>query len=516
VQQTGYGAVCVVTPNRADAQLALALLAQHDITAQAYPDLRALAKAFAAGIGCAVVVEEALTRTEVPLFADLLAHQPAWQDVPLVILAHHAGRMNDIVTEAFPASGNVTLLEQPTSPATLVSAVRVGLRATKRQLEVKSLLEERELAVHARDEFLAMLAHELRNPLAPMRNALAVQKVVAPTDPTFLKMQDIFERQLMHVVHMVDDLVDVARLERGKMTLRTERMDLNQIVNSAVQASLPAVQAGRHRVDARLAANALPLDADATRIEQVVCNLLTNAAKFSPRPDTIEVTTRGELDEAIVVVEDHGTGFEPHRAESLFGLFVQGEQSLARSAGGLGIGLTISRRIAEMHGGTLRAFSEGPGRGARFTLRLPLAHGETQPRAQPASAAPNRRRRVLVVEDSVDIRETMRILLSTWGHDVVLAASGEEALESFAKSRPDVAIIDIGLPGMNGYELARHFRALDAKSVTPPPRLIALTGYGQPGDAERALHAGFDAHLLKPVAPETLRATLSAERRGGS
>jgi signal transduction histidine kinase/ActR/RegA family two-component response regulator len=507
----GYATTCLVTPHRADAELSLALLAENDISARACSDLRELALIFEDGVGCVVVVEDSLTKSEVPLFADLLAHQPAWRDVPLVIITRHAGHMNDVIAAAFPASGNVTLLEQPVSPATLISAVRVGLRATTRQLEVRTLLEERNQAVRARDEFLAMLAHELRNPLAPMRNALAIQKMLNIDDPTFEQMHGVLERQLLHVVRMVDDLVDVARLERGKLVLRMERIDLNEIVASALESCQSAATAGGHELESHLESELIPLNADPTRIEQIVCNLVTNAAKFTTTPSVIRVVTRGDADAAIVEVEDQGAGFEQKRAESFFGLFVQGEQSLARPSGGLGIGLTISRRIAEMHGGTLRAHSDGPGRGARFTLRLPLARGAAQElvakKAEPTHGA---RKQVLVVEDSADIRETMRVLLTHWGHDVLLASTGEEGLETFARAHPDIAIIDIGLPGMSGYELANCIRSLGPKPGGAPIRLVALTGYGQPSDAARARQHGFDAHLLKPLAPETLRATISA------
>jgi CheY-like chemotaxis protein len=374
---------------------------------------------------------------------------------------------------------------------------------------VKFLLDERNQAVRARDEFLAMLAHELRNPLAPMRNALAIQKMVPIDNATFTHMHDVLERQLKHIVRMVDDLVDVARLERGKLVLQRERVDLNGIVASAIEVSHSIAAARGHRLESRLAAEPLPLNADPTRIEQIVLNLLTNAVKFTPNPDVIRVVTRRDGDAAVAEVEDRGAGFDQATADSLFGLFVQGEQSLARTSGGLGIGLTISRRIAEMHGGTLRAHSDGPNRGARFTLRLPLAAVKPKERrAKDTAVAHGGAKRVLVVEDSADIRETMHILLNEWGHEVLLAATGEEGLETFTRARPDVAIIDIGLPGMSGYDLAQSIRSIRCGSGDARVKLIALTGYGQPSDAARARAAGFDAHLLKPLAPETLRVTI--------
>jgi CheY-like chemotaxis protein len=352
-----------------------------------------------------------------------------------------------------------------------------------------------------------MLAHELRNPLAPIRNAVELQRTLEHENPLFAKTRDILERQSAHLSHMVDDLVDVARLERGKMALQREHVELNSLVASAIEAALPQVQALGHQVQIDLCAEPLALDADATRIEQIVANLLTNAGKFTARPDIIRVATRRDGEHAVVEVRDRGAGFAAGEGEALFGLFVQGEQTLARSHGGLGIGLTIARHLAELHGGSIDAASEGRERGATFSVRLPLASSRVEPAAAPRSVAGGPRKRVLIVDDSADIRETMRLLLILWGHEVTMAASGEEGLERISRERPDVAIIDIGLPGMSGYEMAQRIRGMpDAAAV----RLIALTGYGQPADGQRAREAGFNEHLLKPLAPEALRATVGA------
>ena len=503
-------AVFVTTPNASDGEVALELLARHGIAARRGADLCALAAALDEGLGCAVLVEEALVEEELPLLREALERQPPWRDLPLVVLAREPALLGEALSRAFSQSANVTLLARPLSAVTLVSAVQAGLRATRRQLEVAELIAERERAVRSRDEFLAMLAHELRNPLAPIRNAVELQQTLVHDNPLFGKTREILERQSAHLTRMVDDLVDVARLERGKMALQRAPVELNGVVASAIEAALPQVQARGHQVQIDLCAEPLVLDADPTRIEQIVANLLTNAAKFTARPDVIRVATRREGRRALVEVRDRGAGFAAGEGEALFGLFVQGEQTLARSQGGLGIGLTIARRLAELHGGSIDAASEGPGRGATFSVRLPLA---LQAKAGPAEKAPARqfaqgaRKRVLVVEDSDDIRETMRLLLTQWGHDVAIAASGEEGLESVSRERPDVAIIDIGLPGINGYEVARRIRAMPDASTM---RLIALTGYGQPADGKRARESGFDEHLLKPLAPEALRATVAA------
>jgi len=497
--------VLVVTPNPADGEIAVVVLAAQGLRARRAADLRALVAALDDSVGCAVLVEEALTAEELPLLRQALERQPAWRDLPLVVVTHSPTAMGELLARALPGSANVTLLERPLNPVTLVSATRAGMRVTRRQLEVSALIAEREDAVRARDEFLAMLAHELRNPLAPMRNALHLQKTIDSADPLFRKTREILDRQTAHIARMVDDLVDVARLEKGKMSLQRNRVELNDVIASAIEAAQPLLQARGHQVQFDAGTEPLALDADATRIEQIVCNLLVNAAKYTQRPDVIRVATRRDGASALVAVADRGAGFAPEDGEAFFGLFVQGGQSLARTQGGLGIGLTIARRLAELHGGWVDAQSDGPGNGATFTLRLPLAKGAAKKVAAPRESATGARRRVLVVDDSEDIRETMRLLLTQWGHDVAVAASGEEGLDQVARTLPDIAIIDIGLPGMSGYEVAERIRALHPADAV---RLIALTGYGQPADGKRALAAGFDRHLLKPLAPEALRETL--------
>jgi signal transduction histidine kinase/ActR/RegA family two-component response regulator len=502
-----HAGVFVVTPNAADGEVALELLARHGITARRAADLHALASALDGGLGCAVLVEEALVEEQLPLLRAALERQPPWRDLPLVVVTGEPTLLGEALAQALPQSASVTVLARPLSAVTLVSAVQAGLRATRRQLEVAALIAERERALRARDEFLAMLAHELRNPLAPIRNAVELQQTLEHDNPLFGKTRDILERQSAHLSRMVDDLVDVARLERGKMALQRARVELNALVAAAIEAALPQLQARGHQVQIDFCAEPLVLEADPTRIEQIVANLLTNAGKFTVRPDVIRVATRREGERALVEVRDRGVGFPVGGGEALFGLFVQGEQTLARSHGGLGIGLTIARRLAELHGGAIDAASDGPDRGAAFTVRLPLASAPLEPAAPTGDATHGARKRVLVVEDSDDIRETMRLLLTLWGHDVSLAATGEEGMERISRERPDVAIIDIGLPGMSGYELAQRIRAMPDSSAV---RLIALTGYGQPGDGRRAREAGFDEHLLKPLPPNVLRAAVAA------
>ena len=502
---------CIVSPNPTDARLAVQFLGENGIEARAYGSLAEVAGVLDTAVGCMVVVEEALIEAEIPALREAIARLPAWSDLPLVLVARDVGVLGALAANAFPDSGNVALLERPLNPHTLVSAVVVGLRASARQREVGELLAERERAVRLRDEFLAMLAHELRNPLAPMRNALYLLRQQDVQDELVQKSTGVLARQVDHIVRMVDDLMDVARLERGKVALKKRRVDLNRVVSTAVEACLPAAQGRGHQISVRFGADALPLDADPVRLEQIVGNLVNNAIKFMPPPGEITVETSAAPGEALLAVQDSGIGFEPEAAEKLFSPFLQVNPTLERTAGGLGIGLTIVRRLAELHGGSVEASSPGPRRGARFVVRLPLASGAAEAEADEVPAPPVRRRRVVLIEDNDDIRDSLASILVRWGHEVTAEADGPSGLARVLELKPDVALVDIGLPGMNGYDVARRIRA-----ATDAVRLIAITGYGQPADRERALEAGFDAHLLKPVPPEALARELAAAARPSS
>jgi signal transduction histidine kinase/CheY-like chemotaxis protein len=507
----------IVTPNPVDAELALGFLAENAIPAGAYESIAQLNGELPADAGCIVLVEEALDDADLHGLRELLELQPAWSDLPLVLVAG-AGR-SALVARAFPEAGNVTLLERPLNPLTLVSAVQAGLRARVRQLEVRDLLQKREEALRQRDDFLAMLAHELRNPLAPMRYAISLLKTLQTDEPLVAKTRDMLERQVSHMTRIVDDLLDVARLERGKVTLRRERFDLNGAVSAALEACLPAVRARSHEASLRLAEAPLFVNADPVRVDQLLTNLIVNASKFTPHGGRIELGTRREGDAALVSVRDNGIGIRPEMLEAVFTPFTQDGQTLARSAGGLGIGLSIARAIAQLHGGSLRARSDGPDRGAVFEASFPLSSEAPVPDARPQPVPDARRqalceqalrrRRVLVVEDNADIRESLRLLLGLWGHEVLLAETGGEGLELALQKKPDIALIDIGLPGLDGYEVARRIRE-QAAGRPAGMRLVAMTGYGQPADRARTAQAGFDEHLLKPVDADTLRRLLNS------
>ncbi|HUP31163.1 MAG TPA: ATP-binding protein, partial [Usitatibacter sp.] len=311
---------------------------------------------------------------------------------------------------------------------------------------------------------------------------------------------------------LVDDLLDVSRLELGKVELRLQEIDLNNCVSAAVEACLPMTSAQGHSVDVKLAPQPLVIRADPVRIEQVFGNLVVNAAKFTPRGGLITVSSRAEDGEAVVRVMDNGIGVKPEMVDAVFELFTQDNSTIARTEGGLGIGLTLVKRLVELHGGNVRLSSGGIGKGSTFRVGLPLIASASvaEPVEQPPSAAAPRRR-VLVVEDSPDIRESMGMLMSMWNHEVMFAADGAEGVVRALAEEPEVALIDIGLPGLDGYEVARAIRD-SASEWAARVKLIALTGYGQASDRERALQAGFDMHLLKPVDPVQLERLLDDTR----
>ena len=322
----------------------------------------------------------------------------------------------------------------------------------------------------------------------------------------------VAERQLRHLSRLVDDLLDVSRIDQKKITLRRELFDLADVVERAVETRSASMDKRDHELIVDLAPEPLPLLADPTRIEQVIDNLLTNAAKYTPEGGRIELAARREGEEAVLTVTDNGIGIPPQMLDRIFSLFAQADQSLDKSGGGLGLGLTLVDRLVEMHGGSVRAESEGEDRGSRFTVRLPLAADGEAETAAPAAAggeqeaAGERERRaskpaVLIVEDNEDAREMLALLLEGRGFSVGTAADGTQGVEKGSSGEWDVAIVDIGLPGLDGYEVAKRLRASDGGDDL---LLIALSGYGRPEDRAKSAQAGFDQHLIKPVEPNVL------------
>jgi PAS domain S-box-containing protein len=361
-----------------------------------------------------------------------------------------------------------------------------------------------------KDEFLAMLAHELRNPLAPIRNAAQIMRFHAKGNPKLEWVRAVIERQSRHLTRLVDDLLDVSRIVRGQITLEKSVVDLNDVVRHALETSRPLLRERKHELTVSVPSEAVRLEADLTRLAQVVANLLINAAKYTPENGRIWLEAERQGGEVILRVRDTGVGIAPSLIPRVFDLFTQGARTLDRAQGGLGIGLTLVKRIVEMHHGSVEARSAGVDRGSEFIVRLPLLPEEPAS-AQPAEessdgSGPGERIRVLVVDDNVDAAESIAMLLSLEGHEVRSVHAAHEALEAAEAFRPHLVLLDIGLPGMDGYEVARRLRSQHIERM----RIVAITGYGQPSDRDRTREAGFDQHLVKPIDPEMLHALLDS------
>lgn len=361
------------------------------------------------------------------------------------------------------------------------------------------------VAERRKDEFLATLAHELRNPLAPIRSALAIMDVAADDDAA-ARARALIGRQVDVLVRLVDDLIDVSRISRGKLELRRQRCALAQVIDSAVETSRPLVTARTQQLTIELPPEPIAIDGDPVRLSQIFANLLNNAAKFTPPHGAIAIRVGHEAGVATIRVVDNGIGLPADRLPDVFEMFTQIDQSFERSAGGLGIGLSLVRELVRAHGGKVDVTSDGPGRGATFTVTLPVleAVDDPDPR-QEVPASTNRPRRILVADDNADAAEMMAMLLRHSGHEVKTANDGEEALAIAADFEPDIAMLDIGMPRLNGYDTARQLRERHG----PRLMLIALTGWGQDEHRQRSREAGFDHHLVKPVAPDTLAELLS-------
>jgi signal transduction histidine kinase/CheY-like chemotaxis protein len=506
--------VLVLAPTGRDSPLACDILNERaHVPCEACADVLELCRRIALGAGAVLIAEEALDSPSAWRLADALAAQLPWSDIPLLVLASapetelQGGGPLTVLRER----GNVTLLDRPLRIVTLVTAVQAALRARRRQYEVRDLLAATRAAVRQRDQFLAMLGHELRNPLATITNALSVLETVAPPNAvtpnqTEREQREIITRQTGNLARLVDDLLDVARITSGKVQLQRRPVDLCEIVSRAARAVSVLAHAQSHDVTVSTTCDRVIVDGDPVRLEQVVNNLLTNAIKYTPAGGRIQLQVGQSGEEAALRVRDNGIGIPNELISRVFDLFTQAERSLDRAQGGMGIGLTLVRQLVEMHGGSVSVSSEGSGRGSEFIVRLPaIKYVQTPPQPSPAPQPEAAGRHVLVIEDNADARGVMRRLLTLWGHKVDVAEDGPRGVDVACSIRPELALIDVGLPGLDGYEVARRVRSCLGDRI----RLIALTGYGQPEDRARALDAGFDLHLVKPVNPQLLRTVLA-------
>ncbi|MFL6606507.1 MAG: response regulator [Steroidobacteraceae bacterium] len=400
---------------------------------------------------------------------------------------------------------------------------------TDRWLEVRAYPTQQGLAVYFRDvndrklaeeqlreadqrknEFLAILAHELRNPLAPLRNGLHLLKLRPDADPAVAQTVSMMDRQMTHLVRLVDDLLDVSRITRGKLELRPRKVLLTEVLGHAVESARALIESQRHELTVDIRSQNLLIDGDPDRLAQVFSNLLLNAAKYTETGGHISLSLDHEKDEAIITVQDDGVGIPPQALEQVFDMFSQVRSGGVQGAEGLGIGLSLVRTLVQMHSGTVCAFSEGPGRGARFTVRLPITEASVMPLAtSPPPAVQNQGQRVLVVDDNTDAAASLALLLNNEKYEVRTAADGEEAIEQARAFAPHIIFMDLAMPRLDGLEAARRIRALPQGEHV---RIIALTGWGQAADRQRTRDAGMDYHLIKPVSLDALQSVLRCPR----
>jgi two-component system, sensor histidine kinase len=473
-----------------------------------------------AGAGALLIPEETATFEHNILLKRLLDVQPQWSDLPIIVLAR-PGADSIESAEAVQMLGNVTLLERPLRIATLVSAVRTSLRARDRQYQIREHLarhaaseEALRLADQRKDEFLATLGHELRNPLSPLLTAVHLLKTAEHADSLTARVSAVMERQISHLVRLVDDLLELSRITRGRIEIHREDIDLVPIVQASIDSCKPLLDAAGHVLHVEFPPERITVCGDAVRLTQVFSNILTNATKYTDVGGHIWVAVRRHGNQALVTVRDNGIGIAPDQLTAVFEMFTQVDRSNRRAQGGLGIGLTLVKSLVAMHEGRVEAPSDGPGRGSEFVIELPLVVGRQSslPLSTPAPLKRFPQRRILIVDDNRDGAETLGELLSSLGAIVSVVHSGRAALAQMDSFRPEAVLLDLGMPVMDGYEVAQRIRASAHHAVL----LVALTGWGQAHDQRRSVTAGFDHHLVKPLDIEQLRQVLLADRSPGA
>jgi signal transduction histidine kinase/ActR/RegA family two-component response regulator len=489
-----------------DATLTRQMLLEGKIETELCTSVENLYDEIESGAALAIVAQEFLAVGMVSHLQGILARQPRWSDLPIIVVAG-GGESVGWLSQTSGALGNVSVLQRPIALDTFLTTVQTALRARRRQYEIRDLLAEQQAADRRKDEFLAMLAHELRNPLSPIRSAVEVMSFWHLPEPEQREVLDIVRRQVSHMAHLLDDLLDVSRITRGKISLDKQVINLLEIIENAIRSISPLMAQKRHTFQKHLPSHPILITADPTRVHQIVSNLLHNAAKYTNPGGRIKLNVKRDDHWAIITICDNGTGIAPTVLPQIFDLFMQEERPLDRTAGGLGIGLTVVKSLVELHGGTVTITSDGPDCGTEVVVKLPaISLPKTREIALPMATHPAVvAKRILVVDDNADGAQTLARLVSAWGHTVRVEYEALAGLRAGRDFRPDVYLLDIGLPGMDGYELARQLRNAPWFNGA---RLIAVSGYGQASDREMSQQVGFHAHLVKPVDPIKLREEL--------
>ncbi|MDE2264061.1 MAG: response regulator [Gammaproteobacteria bacterium] len=516
--------ILIVAPVGRDAPAIAELLESHGHVARVCSGLRDARDQIEHGAGALLLTEESLQPEQIAELLPRLDRQPAWSELPVVILATAGERSVERLDRIAAAAGGIMLLERPLGAATLLRSIEVALRSRRRQYQVRDLLaaqqarenalrdsqERLRLAIAAlrdadrrKDAFLATLSHELRNPLAPIRNAAEVLASPRLTPMQLRWTQSVIQRQAAHMASLLDDLLELTRITQGKLQLRKQACSIQSIIEAAVETARPLLEKKRHGLRIRVPDDIPRLMADPVRLAQAVSNLLTNAAKYTDAGGRIELSVRLE-ERLTIAVQDNGIGIPAEQLEGLFTMFSQVPSAIGRSEGGLGVGLALVRGLAELHGGTVEAQSGGAGRGSRFLIALPFeaAPESGQPGEKEPAVIPVGKLRVLIADDNRDAADSLSMLLSMDGYEVRTVYGGRAAVSAIETFRPDVALLDIGMPEMDGYAAAKAIRQQRGGVDT---YLVAITGWGQQEDKRRALEAGFATHVTKPVDPNVLR-----------
>jgi signal transduction histidine kinase len=502
-QASNEDRVLVLAPTAGDRQLTSSILDEAGIACHVCCDLNEMAAELQVSVGVVLLTDEALLTADAAVLVECLKAQPAWSDIPVILLSA-TGEESPIASWTWEQLGNVTVLERPVRLSTMVTALRSAIRARRRQYELRDQIEELTRGKEAlrtadrrKDEFLAMLAHELRNPLAPIRTGLQIIQLSGNSLESASETVQMMDRQLKQLVRLVDDLLDISRITRGSIELRREPCELGTVLSMAIESSRPSIEQAGVELSITTPRHSIHLDADPARLSQVFSNLLTNAAKYTERGGHIWLSAESRDGEVFVSVKDNGIGIRKEMLSKVFEMFTQGDTT-ERSQGGLGIGLSLVRALVDQHGGMVEARSDGSGKGSEFLVRLPVESRLRANKQVPIIDAPtfNKSARILVVDDNRDAADALSTMLRLMGNEARTAYDGLDALATGEMFRPDVVLLDLGMPKISGYETARLIREKSwGKDVT----IVALTGWGQADDRRRTRECGFDAHLVKPV-----------------
>jgi signal transduction histidine kinase/ActR/RegA family two-component response regulator len=499
VTTDGSNLVLVVAPTGRDAEMICRQLGAAGLRCFACEDIAELCGKIDDGVGAIVITEEALSMETIHQLTVALSAQPAWSEIPLIVLTGASSL--ETKPRAFDMLGrrtNVTLVDRPVRIKSLISAAQSALRARDRQYEVRDLMSQLEERIRERDRFLAVLGHELRNPLGAI---LLASQMTGDDGRLDREHAELIERQARHLTRLVNDLLDLSRVAAGKIVLKRQNVDLRAITAQSIRVMQPAAE--RQDIELNLVQPEEPLmiHADPVRVEQIVTNILSNAIKYTPEEGHVTVVVSKDDKNALIRVTDDGVGIAPERIGGIFELFAQAENAIGRAEGGMGIGLALVRNLVQLHEGSVEAKSDGVGHGSEFVVQLPLATEESK--AEAITRAPSVTagelqsvgRRIVIVEDNADVRELLALKLKRLGHSVDAAPDGVEGLQRLVDVKPDLALIDLGLPGIDGYEVAKKAREQLGQGIV----LVAVSGFGQPEDKRRALESGFDDHITKPA-----------------